>query len=231
MKTIKPCGLIALALCLLWATDVQAQYAIPWYTIDGGGGYSTGGSFELEGTIGQHDAGAVMTGGSFQLAGGFWAGGSSAGVVSIAPDSFLVTRGTYVSGGVAELAASDNADLSIRRNSADIQSRTEFEIKAFSPFANPSSFEVKLEGSVFARSTVNQTIELFDYNAGGWELVDTRAANRFSDITVTVAATGNLSRFVEGGTNSIEARIRYSSTVARQQFSSNTDQFAWTISN
>lgn len=41
-------------------------------TIDGGGVmHSTGGDFELSGTIGQHDAG-VLTSGDFELAGGFW---------------------------------------------------------------------------------------------------------------------------------------------------------------
>ena len=40
--------------------------------IDGGGVmHSTGGEFELSGTIGQPDAGA-MSGGEFELTGGFW---------------------------------------------------------------------------------------------------------------------------------------------------------------
>ncbi len=120
-------------------------------------------------------------------------------------------------------------DLSLRRLNSDIQSRTEFEVKAVSPDPTPSSLEVMLEGSVFARSTVNQTIELYDYSVGGWELVDMRAATRFTDSTVTVNATGDLSRFVEAGTNCLQARIRYHSANPRQQFSSNTDQFIWTI--
>ncbi len=41
-------------------------------TIDNGGGQSTGGSFELTGTIGQADASQAMTGGAFSLSGGFW---------------------------------------------------------------------------------------------------------------------------------------------------------------
>ncbi len=48
------------------------SYDLSWYTIEGGGAMrSTGGSFELSGTIGQPDAGA-MTGGAFELTGGFW---------------------------------------------------------------------------------------------------------------------------------------------------------------
>ncbi len=152
-----------------------------------------------------------------------------ADVTTIVPDSLSVTRGTSVSGGVAELAESDNADLALQRATADIQSRTEFEVKSISPVATPASLEVTLEGAVFARSQVNQTIELFDYVAAAWEQVDTRAATRFMDSTVTIEATGDLSRFVEPGTMYIEARIRYQSTNPRQQFSSNTDQFIWTI--
>jgi hypothetical protein len=149
--------------------------------------------------------------------------------VAVAADSLDVTRGRVISGTLADLAESDDADLSIGRATSDIQSRTEFEVKAVSSVANPSSLVVTLEGSVFARSQVNQTIELYDYVAGVWEQIDTRAATRFSDSTVKVAATGDLSRFVEAGTMCIEARIRYQSPVARQHFSSNTDQFLWTI--
>lgn len=63
-------------LSLLGATIALADdLTIDWWTIDGGGvTWSTGGGFELGGTIGQADAGAVaMTGGDFELIGGFWA--------------------------------------------------------------------------------------------------------------------------------------------------------------
>ena len=47
------------------------SFDLSWHTIDGGGGTSTGGGFELSGSIGQPDAG-LMTGGRFELRGGFW---------------------------------------------------------------------------------------------------------------------------------------------------------------
>ena len=47
------------------------QYSIDWSTIDGGGGASTGGVFQVSGTIGQPDAGR-MNGGNFSIDGGFW---------------------------------------------------------------------------------------------------------------------------------------------------------------
>ena len=62
------------AIALLFPTLAFAQqYSIDWYTISGGGGTSTGGSYALSGTIGQATA-ADWTGanGKFALT-GFWA--------------------------------------------------------------------------------------------------------------------------------------------------------------
>ena|SRR5688572_9464328 len=59
---------------LVCASMAFAQsYSIDWYTIDGGGGTSTGGVYSVTGTIGQPDAGAAMAGGNYTLQGGFWA--------------------------------------------------------------------------------------------------------------------------------------------------------------
>lgn len=70
MKT--KCSSLFFALFLLPAC-ARAQYAIDWFTIDGGGGTSSGGSYSLSGTIGQPDAG-TLSGGSYTLEGGFWPG-------------------------------------------------------------------------------------------------------------------------------------------------------------
>src|SRR5689334_23427049 len=65
-------SVLALSLLLFAATSASAQsYSIDWYTIDGGGGTSTGGVYSVSGTIGQADAGP-MSGGNFTLEGGFW---------------------------------------------------------------------------------------------------------------------------------------------------------------
>jgi hypothetical protein len=80
-----------------------ATYDISWYSIDGGGGLSMGGDFDLHGVIGQHDAGVMpLTGGTFSISGGYLAaaggaicpadftsggGGGSDGLVGI--DDFL----------------------------------------------------------------------------------------------------------------------------------------------
>lgn len=68
---------VTLAISIATTAAPAADLDLRWYTIDGGGGFSAGGAFELEGTIGQPDAG-YLSGGAFELDGGFWAGAASA---------------------------------------------------------------------------------------------------------------------------------------------------------
>ena len=54
--------------------SVHAQnYSIGWYKVAGGGGTSSGGTYQVSGTIGQPDASGALTGGNYSLTGGFWA--------------------------------------------------------------------------------------------------------------------------------------------------------------
>jgi hypothetical protein len=67
-------ALTLLIIVLVTISIVGADYSISWYTIDGGGGQSSGGPYVLTGTIGQPDAG-YLGGGNYELLGGFWVGG------------------------------------------------------------------------------------------------------------------------------------------------------------
>ena len=69
-------GRFGIAFLLAIPLAALAQpFAIDWYTVDGGGGTSTGGSYTLSGTIGQPDAAATtLSGGIYTLQGGFWPG-------------------------------------------------------------------------------------------------------------------------------------------------------------
>lgn len=69
--------LLAAALCAWFANTAAAgeDFSIPWYSIDSGGEmFSSGGEFELSGTIGQWDATEArqLSGGDWRLTGGFW---------------------------------------------------------------------------------------------------------------------------------------------------------------
>ena len=65
--------LLALSTLIFQPLTASAQpYSIDWYKIAGGGGTSTGGTYQVSGTIGQHDAGGPLTGGLYSVTGGFW---------------------------------------------------------------------------------------------------------------------------------------------------------------
>ncbi len=86
---------LAVSLSLIITSFAAAQdYDLSWYTIDGGGEMlTTGGAYELGGTVGQPDAGK-LSGGSFQLTGGFWFGLGEALVLltSVPPDNAIDAR-------------------------------------------------------------------------------------------------------------------------------------------
>jgi hypothetical protein len=66
--------LLLLAAALLLPLCGPAQnYTIDWYKVAGGGGTSTGGTYQVSGTIGQPEASGALTGGGYSLTGGFWA--------------------------------------------------------------------------------------------------------------------------------------------------------------
>jgi hypothetical protein len=68
MKTFFP---IWLVLTFASLNLIAQNFALDWFTIDGGGGTSTGGVYSVSGTISQPDAGK-MSGGNFTIDGGFW---------------------------------------------------------------------------------------------------------------------------------------------------------------
>jgi hypothetical protein len=89
MKTRHLFSFLALAGC-------ACGFGIDWYTIDGGGGTSAGGTYTLQGTTGQPDAG-VMSGGTYTLQGGYWSApemiqvtGGPALTLTVKPGGFLL---------------------------------------------------------------------------------------------------------------------------------------------
>ncbi len=76
MKLLKSATVLGLLLAAFIGSQTAAQaqsYTIDWYKIAGGGGTSTGGTYQVSGTIGQPDASGAMSGGQYSVTGGFWA--------------------------------------------------------------------------------------------------------------------------------------------------------------
>ena len=107
--------LVLSTLNLQLSTTHAQQYTIDRYKIAGGGGTSTGGTYQVSGTIGQPDASGAMTGGSYSLTGGFWsliavvqtAGLPNLAVTFVGPNSVIVSwpnTGSYTLQQNADLA-------------------------------------------------------------------------------------------------------------------------------
>jgi len=73
MKTVAKTILAGLAAVAFILAAGAQSYSINWYTIDGGGGTSSNGTYSVTGTIGQPDASpTAMSGGNYAVIGGFW---------------------------------------------------------------------------------------------------------------------------------------------------------------
>src|ERR1039457_4541004 len=69
MRTLISCTLALLSMASISSAQ---SYTIDWYKVSGGGGASTGGIYQVTGTIGQPDASGAMSGGNYAVTGGFW---------------------------------------------------------------------------------------------------------------------------------------------------------------
>lgn len=69
-----------------------ADYAINWFTVDGGGGAGSGGAYTLSATIGQPDAG-TGSGGAYVLNGGFWNSGPISPTLTLSKTASSPTAG------------------------------------------------------------------------------------------------------------------------------------------
>jgi len=69
---------IASTLLFFVSASALGGLSLDWWTVDGGSAiYSEGGSYSLDGSLGQPDGG-VSRGGNYALFGGFWGGGEIA---------------------------------------------------------------------------------------------------------------------------------------------------------
>jgi hypothetical protein len=66
-----PCAIATLLLALALSAAQAQTYSIDWFTVDGGGGTTSDGTYEVSGSIGQPDAGLIVVG-DYALEGGFW---------------------------------------------------------------------------------------------------------------------------------------------------------------
>ncbi len=139
--------------------------------------------------------------------------------MAVAADNFGVTIGSVDSGGLPELADSDDQYLVLDPVFLTFRYQIQFTVDSTSPTDTPSELEFSYESRAFNFvGTVDQEIELFNYVSGSFETIDTRLA-AVVDTVVTVIPGGDASRFVQAGTGAMQARINYQNSTPFWVFS------------
>lgn len=136
---------------------------------------------------------------------------NSAAVV-VNPGSYALNLGLLEAGGLSDLFTSDDSYLRVRSWIVPSTLSPEIQITLYgvSPAASPSQLSFQVESKT-SYGYVNQTMELWNWTTNSYESVDVRPIGT-SDTTATVAASGNLSRFVQSGTGNLKARVSMKAT-------------------
>jgi hypothetical protein len=146
------------------------------------------------------------------------------------PTALNMVRGVAVSGGLAEIQSSDDQRAvygpGITFSTGD--SPLQLEVSGVSSTQNPSILRFRLESRASSPS-IRQTVELWDYVAGGYEIVSVTQST-LEDSTVEVQAT-NPARFVQAGTRALRARLSYKANgpVFAYPWRVGIDRAMWTL--
>jgi photosystem II stability/assembly factor-like uncharacterized protein len=215
----------------LWlhsATEIYAAehgYMNPepkvWKSTDGGLTWS----FDRSGTPPNNLDSVTTTPAGRLFVGGFQGGihTNTAPATSIMPTAFTVESGGWVNGNLQSLASSDDYRLILDSNFAN---PIKIRFDSVSPSATASALTFTYEGQASAASL--QTLELYDYVAGAWTVVDFRNATQM-DSTVNVTVP-NPARFVQAGTRKVSARASLSlQSRSVRYWQVKIDRVAWTI--
>lgn len=148
---------------------------------------------------------------------------------AIAPAIYTLISGTNISGGLPELAQSDDQKVLWRNDRWSVGGRFDpvykAEFEATSSLANPASMTFHLEAQ--ANGLFSQDIELYDFVAQGYVKLDIRATTP-TDSTVVVNIA-NPGRYVEAGTLKVKARLTVTPTAWSQPrvLTGGVDRVVW----
>jgi WD40 repeat protein len=145
--------------------------------------------------------------------------------------SATLVRGVTVSGGLNALAECDQVYWQFRPGptltSAEPPVRLVMNSTAPAETASRMTFTIVLGAS---DDILEQNLDLFDYQANAWQLVDSRACFT-SDHTVVFEQTTNIERFIRPGTREVRARISWKAIapVFIYPWQTRVDQAFWNI--
>lgn len=150
---------------------------------------------------------------------------------NIMPASYSVGPGLWVSGGLGELASSDDQYFVMRRNLAqdELGEELELRLEGTAPSDTPNAFSFLLESRA-PYAGIQQRVWLWDWVASQYVLADTRTLP-ITDTPITVTPSGNLHRFVQPGTLAVRAKITLSNVQADtvEEYQIRVDRAVWRI--
>lgn len=149
----------------------------------------------------------------------------------VAPTSYGVDLGAYTSGAISDVYIADGSVMKFFRGPINTHGDPVLRVHFIgtSTVANPTTFKLTVLSNVESLGTA-QTLSLYNYTTNAWEDVDVRDGT-VANQTVTISATGTLSRFVKSGTHEVQARFSYGQNgpLTVDAWHVNVDQFFWTI--
>ncbi len=173
---------------------------------------------EMNGTYEMHVS-AIQYDGEYYIT-------NQTGIVEVNALGAKLLDGIPVSGLLSNLGDSDDSDWILNPSPTSNPLKQKIDLILVSEVTNynPTSFGLRLEGAMVGGPSgdVLQMVQLWSHTTSNWEMVDTRAIANL-DVTVDVAATGGLGRFVNQNNGEVRAKI----TLISPQFSSNP--YSWSL--
>ncbi|MCW5937362.1 MAG: hypothetical protein KIT11_08660 [Fimbriimonadaceae bacterium] len=163
---------------------------------------------------------------------GIWQAVVTPSVTQATPASFNLVRGFLLGGGLAELGASDDTYLTVRRGIVVNQNESPINVEfaATAPQTVAQSIEVTVEAAV-STNGLRQTIQAFDFDASAWVDVDSRNAST-TDLVTTVQLPGSVSRFIGPNDRAVRLRVAFKQNgpVAQANWQARFDLVRWAVS-
>jgi outer membrane protein assembly factor BamB len=149
--------------------------------------------------------------------------------LAVAPSAMTIVNGSVSSGGVGQLAASDDLYLALDRvfgSSATPEIQTVIEGVA-SRQAN-AALTIKVEAHA-THLGASQRIEAYNFAAGAWDTLDTVNLPQ-SDLVRTATISTEPNRYLEPGTRKLRVRLSYTqSSRSLRTWGVRIDQVQWTV--
>jgi len=148
----------------------------------------------------------------------------------VTPDSYTVTFGVEIQGGVRRVRFSDDDRLIVeaRRPSAIAEPSVEVIFEATSPTETPQELGVEVEAMCTGNPAL-QRIEYFNFTTRRWEVVDERPAPEF-DAVISTHGRAAPADYVEDGTRKMRVKVGYHDRgVTFLSWSGQYDRILWGV--